>query len=153
MDTVQTKSNAESNVVIQHRRLQRSFADGLIAEQIADLWEPWMRQIDEALNDEALLDLVQDALAKRCTKSKTRGRPATPAEVVLRVLLLKHMRNWSYQELAREVRANLVYREFTRIGGGKVPDDKTMGRLGRQLGRKSSRKFTSVWWRSRKRRK
>ncbi len=120
--------------MIQHRRLQRSFADGLIAEQIGDLWEPWMRQIDDALNDEALLDLVQDALAKRCTKSKTRGRPATPAEVVLRVLLLKHMRNWSYQELAREVRANLVYREFTRIGGGKVPDDKTMGRLGRQLG-------------------
>ena len=36
--------------------------------------------------------------------------------------------------MAREVRANLVYREFTRIGGGKVPDDKTMGRLGRQLG-------------------
>jgi IS5 family transposase len=134
MDTVQNKGNAESNVVIQHRRLQHSFADGLIAEQIGDLWEPWMRQIDDALNDEALLDLVQDALAKRCTKSKTRGRPATPAEVVLRVLLLKHMRNWSYQELAREVRANLVYREFTRIGGGKVPDDKTMGRLGRQLG-------------------
>ena len=134
MDTVQTKGNAESNVVIQHRRLQRSFADGLIAEQIGDLWEPWMRQIDDALNDEALLYLVHDALTKRCTKSKTRGRPATPAEVVLRVLLLKHMRNWSYQELAREVRANLVYREFTRIGGGKVPDDKTMGRLGRQLG-------------------
>jgi IS5 family transposase len=134
VDKAQTKGNAESNVVIQHRRLQRSFADGLIAEQIGDLWEPWMRQIDDALNDEALLDLVQDALAKRCTKSKTRGRPATPAEVVLRVLLLKHMRNWSYQELAREVRANLVYREFTRIGGDKVPDDKTMGRLGRQLG-------------------
>ena len=134
MDTVQTKGNAESNVVIQHRRLQRSFADGLIAEQIGDLWEPWMRQADEALNDEVLLNLIQEALAKRCTKSKTRGRPATPAEVVLRVLLLKHMRNWSYQELAREVRANLVYREFTRIGGDKVPDDKTMGRLGRQLG-------------------
>src|SRR5207253_2444329 len=32
------------------------------------------------------------------------------------------------------VRANLVYREFTGIGGGKVPDDKTMGRLARQLG-------------------
>jgi IS5 family transposase len=134
VDKAPTKGSAESNVVIQHRRLQRSFADGLIAEQIGDLWEPWMRQIDDALNDEALLDLVQGALAKRCIKSKTRGRPATPAEVVLRVLLLKHMRNWSYQELAREVRANLVYREFTRIGGGKVPDDKTMGRLGRQLG-------------------
>jgi IS5 family transposase len=44
------------------------------------------------------------------------------------------MRDWSYEELAREVRANLVYREFTRIGGGKVPDDKSISRLGRQLG-------------------
>src|SRR6202158_5894971 len=78
VDTVETKGNAESNVVIQNRRLQRSFADGLIAEQIGDLWEPWMRQADDALNDEALLDLVQGALATRCTKSKTRGRPATP---------------------------------------------------------------------------
>jgi len=44
------------------------------------------------------------------------------------------MFNWSYDEMQREVRANLVYREFTRMGGGKVPDDKTMGRLARQLG-------------------
>jgi len=49
-------------------------------------------------------------------------------------LLLKHMRGWSYEDVTREVRANLVYREFTGVGGGKVPDDKTMGRLARQLG-------------------
>src|SRR5450432_15503 len=67
-------------------------------------------------------------------KSKTRGRPGTSAEVVLRMLLLKHMRGWSYEDVTREVRANLVYREFTGMGGGKVPDDKTMGRLARQLG-------------------
>jgi hypothetical protein len=54
--------------------------------------------------------------------------------VVLRLLALKHMFHWSYDEMQCEVRANLVYREFTRIGGGKVPDDKTMGRLARQLG-------------------
>src|SRR6202011_5670568 len=59
---------------------------------------------------------------------------ATPAEVVLRMLLLKHVRDWSYEVLTREVRANLVYREFTRIGGEKVPDEKTMGNLARQLG-------------------
>jgi IS5 family transposase len=53
--------------------------------------------------------------------------------VVLRMLLLKHMRDFSFQELSREVRANLIYRQFTRVGGGKVPDDKTMGRLARQL--------------------
>src|SRR5882724_9866546 len=38
--------------------------------------------------------------------------------------ILKHVRNWSYDTLEREVRANLVYRAFTRIGDEKVPDAK-----------------------------
>src|SRR5882724_10092230 len=117
-------------------RLQRHFADGLLAEAVEDLWEPWMRHADTALEDDALLLIIQHELAKRCQKSKTRGRKATPAEVVLRMLLLKHVRDWSYEVLSREVRANLVYREFTRIGGEKVPDDRTMGNLARQLGRR-----------------
>ncbi|HWS97816.1 MAG TPA: transposase, partial [Candidatus Methylomirabilis sp.] len=120
--------------MIDVRRLQRTFADGFIAETVEDLWEPWMRHADAALEDDALLSIIQQELAQRCKKSKTRGRKATPAEVVLRMLLLKHVRDWSFEVLSREVRANLVYREFTRIGGGKVPDDKTMGNLARQLG-------------------
>ena len=120
--------------MIAARRLQRNFADGFIAEAVEDLWEPWMRHADKALEDDALLLIIQQELAKRCKKSKTRGRKATPAEVVLRMLLLKHVRDWSYEVLSREVRANLVYREFTRIGGEKVPDDRTMGNLARQLG-------------------
>ena len=120
--------------MIAARRLQQHFADGLIAEAVDDLWEPWMRHSDTALKDDALLLIIQEELAKRCKKSKTRGRKATPAEVVLRMLLLKHVRDWSYETLSREVRANLVYRDFTRIGGGKVPDDRTMGNLARQLG-------------------
>jgi hypothetical protein len=36
--------------------------------------------------------------------------------------------------LEREVRANLVYRDFTRVGAAKMPDAKTMGRWGRALG-------------------
>jgi IS5 family transposase len=120
--------------MLELRRRQRSFADGLIAEETAELWEPWLRHADVLLEDEQLVEIVKQALSRRCKKSKTRGRKGTPAEVVLRLLALKHMFNWSYDELHREVRANLVYREFTRIGGGKVPDDKTMGRLARQLG-------------------
>lgn len=120
--------------MIATRRLQRNFGDGFIAEAVEDLWEPWMRHADKALDDDALLLLIQQELAKRCQKSKTRGRRATPAEVVFRMLLLKHVRDWSYETLSREVRANLVYREFTRIGGAKVPDDRTMGNLARQLG-------------------
>src|ERR1700681_255186 len=57
------------------------------------------------------------------------------------MLLLKHMRGWSYDDVTREVRANLVYREFTGVGGGKVPDDKTMGRLARQLGPEAIQKL------------
>jgi IS5 family transposase len=50
--------------------------------------------------------------------------------MVLRLLVLKHLRQWSYATLEREVRTNLVYRVFTRVGGGNVPDAKTMGRWG-----------------------
>lgn len=120
--------------MIAARRLQRHFADGFIAEAVEDLWEPWMRYADKALEDDTLLLIIQQELTKRCKKSKTRGRAGTPAEVVLRMLLLKHVRDWSFEVLTREVRANLVYREFTRIGGEKVPDDRTVGNLARQLG-------------------
>ena len=120
--------------MIAVRRVQRHFGDGFIAEAVADLWEPWMHHVDVALDDDVLLLIVQQELAKRCKKSKTRGRTATPAEVVLRMLLLKHVRDWSYETLVREVRSNLVYRQFTRIGGEKVPDDRTIANLARQLG-------------------
>jgi len=38
--------------------------------------------------------------------------------------------------LEREVRANLVYRQFTRVGAQKVPDAKTLGKLALALGPK-----------------
>ena len=61
-------------------------------------------------------------------------RPQTPAEVALRMLFLKHVRNWSYETREREVRGNVVYRSFCRIGTEKVPDAKTLVRLGQAIG-------------------
>jgi transposase, IS5 family len=120
--------------VIEAYRRQLNFAEGLIAEEVGELWEDWMRQVDAVLDDRALLNTVYEALAKRRPLSRTRGRKGTPAEVVLRLLLLKHLRNWSYAVLEREVRANLVYRQFTRVGAQRVPDAKTLGKLGLALG-------------------
>jgi IS5 family transposase len=120
--------------MIEMRRAQRSFGDGLIAAEVGDLREDWMEHADQVLADEALVAAVYEALGKRHPKSKSRGRRGTPAEVVLRLLILKHIRNWSYEVLEREVRANLVYREFTRVGAGKAPDAKTMGRWALALG-------------------
>ena len=125
--------------MIKMRRAQLSFGDGLIHEEVEDLREDWMIYADQVLEDEQLVTPVYDALAKRHPKSRSRGRQGTPAEVVLRLLILKHVRNWSYEVLEREVRANLVYRDFTRIGGGKVPDAKTMGRWGLAIGQELSK--------------
>jgi len=120
--------------MIAMRRRQLSFADGLIAEEVSDLRDGWMEHADAVLADEAIVSAVYEALAKRHPKSRSRGRHGTPAEVVLRLLILKHVRNWSYEVLEREVRANLVYRDFTGVGGAKMPDAKTMGRWGVALG-------------------
>jgi transposase, IS5 family len=120
--------------MIEMRRAQRSFGDGLIAEEVDDLRDDWMQYADQVLADETLVTLVYDALGKRHPKSKSRGRQGVAAEVVLRLLILKHIRNWSYAVVEREVRANLVYRDFTRVGAGKAPDAKTMGRWGVALG-------------------
>jgi len=120
--------------VIKTHRGQRSFGDGLIADEVRDLREAWMRHADQLLGDPQIVAAVYEALAQRHPQSRKRGRPGTPAEVVLRLLVLKHMRNWSYGVLEREVRANLVYRDFTRVGATKMPDAKTMGRWGLALG-------------------
>jgi len=120
--------------VIERSRCPVPSGGGPITEDVAALWEGWMWQVDELLADERLVELVYEALAQRWAHSRTRGRRDTPADVVLRLLVLKHVRNWSYGVLEREVRANLVYREFTHVGAGKVPDAKTLGRIGIALG-------------------
>jgi transposase, IS5 family len=113
---------------------QPEFANGFLEQAVGDLWEPWMRQADRLLEDEKLLNIVYAALLRRHPKSRTRGRPGFSAEIVLRMLLLKHIRNWSFRVLEREVRPNLLYREFTRVHAGKVPDAKTLGRQAVSLG-------------------
>ena len=54
--------------------------------------------------------------------------------------MLKHIRSWSYATLEREVRTNLLYRNFTRLGS-KMPDAKTMGRWGVALGPETIKKI------------
>ena len=93
-----------------------------------------MVEADKLLEDEELIDLVCDAQGERHEHSTTRGRSQTPAEMVLRLLLLKHVRNWSFDTLECEVKMNLAYRDFTRIGLGKVPDAKTLARIVQALG-------------------
>lgn len=97
------------------------------------LMDPQLRRIDELLCDDEVLDHVVEVLRRRWPQSARRGRASTPAEVVLRLLVLKHLRQWSYEQLEWEVTGNLAYRRFCRIELGKVPDAKTMVRYGQLL--------------------
>ena len=96
--------------MIVARRAQLTFGDKLIAEEVDGLYEDWMVHADAVLADDAIVSAAYEALAKRHRLSRSRGRRGFCAEVVVRLLVLKHARNWSYAVLEREVRANLIYR-------------------------------------------
>src|SRR5262249_39565385 len=110
----------EEEVMIDPRRAQLCFGDKLIAEEVDGLYEEWRVHADEVLADDQIVMAAYEALSKRHLLSRTRGRRGFSAEVVVRLLVLKHARNWSYAVLEREVRANLIYRKFTRVGFAKM---------------------------------
>jgi len=119
--------------MVQRRQRERSLFEVLLPDG-HKLWPDWLRKIDTLLEDDAVIEVVAQALEKRWPQSRRRGRLGTPAEVVIRLLILKHLFDWSYDDMEREVRANLVYRMFTRIDAGDVPDAKTILKIARALG-------------------
>lgn len=119
--------------MVQRRQRERSLFEVLLPDG-HKLWPDWLRKIDTLLEDDAVVEVVAQALEKRWPQSRRRGRLGTPAEVVIRLLILKHLFDWSYDDMEREVRANLVYRMFTRIDAGDVPDAKTILKIARALG-------------------
>src|SRR3989449_11643613 len=119
----------------RHTRCSRDWSSAC-ALPISDaykLWDATLRQIEVVLDDDVLIDRVAEALAQRHPQSRRRGRLGTPAAVVLRMLILKHLHDWSFDACEREVRGSLVYRAFCRIDGERVPDAKTLIRLAHLL--------------------
>jgi IS5 family transposase len=49
--------------MIEMRRRQLSFGDGLIAEEVSNLREDWMKHADAVLADEEIVAAVYEALA------------------------------------------------------------------------------------------
>lgn len=119
--------------MVRRAHVQRSVFEVLLPDG-DKLWDPTLRRIDEILDDEDIVDLIAEALGQRRPRSRGHGRPGTPAEVVLRMLVLKHLYDWSFDECEREVRGSLVYRAFCRIDCERVPDAKTLIRIAQGLG-------------------
>ena len=95
-----------------------------------DLLEP----IDTLLDDETLVETVEEALARRSPRSRTRGRKGIAPDRLLRCCVLKHLKGWSFRELEREVRGSLVYRRFTRFDQDPIPDHTAFSRSFASLG-------------------
>ena len=110
---------SEGQPMVELRHHQRLVWEGWFPEQAEGWWEEWMRQADQVLDDDELLEAVYHAQGKRRPKSRCRGRKQTPAEALLRLAVLKHVRNWSFEDIEREVRANVVYRQLLHAWSGK----------------------------------
>ena len=50
------------------------------------------------LDDDELFELVRGDLARRHPKTRSRGRPSTPVEVILRMLVVMRLYGWSYEQ-------------------------------------------------------
>lgn len=88
--------------------------------------EPVLAQIDTLLDDDTLFQTVKADLARRRPRTRIDGRPSTPVEVVLRMLVVKHLYGWSYEQTERWVADSLVLRQFCRVYAERVPDDTTL---------------------------
>jgi transposase, IS5 family len=123
--------------VIERRHRQRSVfeaAVGPIEKLVEGLTDRELERLDQILTDERLVEAVVERLARRRPQSRTRGRRGTPAEVALRMLVLKRLKGWSFEETEREVRRSLVYRHLARVYFERVPDSRTLVRLSGVIG-------------------
>jgi IS5 family transposase len=82
--------------------------------------------LDSVLDDDAMVQQVKADMSQRHGRTLRTGRPSSPVEVVLRLLVVKALYNWSYEQTERYVKDSLVLRRFCRIYFEEVPDDTTL---------------------------
>jgi IS5 family transposase len=97
-------------------------------------FEPELRELDRLLDDDLIVQRVRADLARRAPQTLTRGRPSPPVEVILRLLVVKRLYDWSYAEVEHFVSDSLTLRQFCRLYLEPVPDDTTLIRWANLLG-------------------
>jgi transposase, IS5 family len=105
-----------------------------LVPQLGLRFEPQLEQLDRLLDDDELFDLVRGDLARRHPRTTSRGRPSTPVEVILRMLVVMRLYRWSYEQTEYFVNDSLVLRQFCRVYLEKVPDDTTLIRWANTIG-------------------
>ena len=117
-------------------RLQRqaSLFGFAFFKELTRLQDPTLGQIDLLLEDPELVAICSRALAGRRQRSLDFGRATIAPDRLLRCVVLKHLKGWSFRGLEEELRANLLYRRFTRFYEDPIPDHTVFSRLFALLG-------------------
>jgi IS5 family transposase len=100
-----------------------------------------LEKIDQYLEDEQLYRWIKADLSKRYPKTKETGRNSTPVEVVLRMLVVKRLYGYSYEETVERVSDSLNLRRFCRVYLNNVPVDTTLLRWANLIQPKTLEKF------------
>jgi IS5 family transposase len=72
--------------------------------------------------------MVRRDLEQRHPLTRWTGRPSTPVEVILRMLVVKHLYGLSYEKTEQYVKDSLVLRRFCRVYLEAVPDHSTLNK-------------------------
>lgn len=95
--------------------------------------DPALMQMDRLLDDDPLFQAVKAALLRRYPHTASEGRPSTPVEGILRVLVVKQLHGWSFPQTSRFVAESLVLRHVCRVYVQAVPDQSTLNRWARLI--------------------
>jgi IS5 family transposase len=96
-----------------------------------------LAQLDALLEDDELFKLIKADLLKRYPHSARLGRHSTPVEVILRMLVVKRLYGWSYEQTEHFVSDSIVLRQFCRLYLQSAPDDTTLIRWANLIGAKT----------------
>jgi IS5 family transposase len=100
-------------------------------------FEPELAELDVLLEDDELFKLIKADLLKRYPHSARLGRHSTPVEVILRMLVVKRLYGWSYEQTEHFVSDSIVLRQFCRLYLQSAPDDTTLIRWANLIGAKT----------------
>jgi transposase, IS5 family len=100
-----------------------------LAQQAALLKDDLLEPVDHLLDDEQLIAMVRQCLTTRYPKSMRTGSLGMAPDRLLRCCVLKHLKGWSFRELERELRSNLIYRRFTHFDAELIPRYNCFSRL------------------------
>jgi hypothetical protein len=95
--------------------------------------DPVLMELAELLDDDPLYQQVCAELDRQQQWRRRLGRRTTRGEVLLRMLLVTYLYDWSTQQTTEQVEDNLLLRWFCRLGWQPAPSSRTLSRWAGQV--------------------